>query len=72
MLSIMEKGMSDNIVILPVHDGCLCQRKYAETVLGYFEELGIAAAENKKHREGLPIEQAKDLLRASRIFSQAA
>jgi hypothetical protein len=24
MLTIMEAGMADGIVILPVHDGCLC------------------------------------------------
>ena len=28
MLNIAERGMADGVVILPVHDGCLCPRRH--------------------------------------------
>jgi hypothetical protein len=72
MLSIMEAGIKDDIVVLPVHDGCLCQRKYKDKVLGYFRDKQIDAAENAEHYKPLPVEEAIRLLAAARRFAQAA
>ena len=71
MLDIMERGMNDDIVILPVHDGCLCARQYRDRVLGYFNELGIVAEENIEHLKPLPVEEAKQYLKAHFIFEDA-
>ncbi|MGB3209480.1 MAG: hypothetical protein WBB19_02125 [Desulforhopalus sp.] len=72
MLDIMEAGMADGVVVLPVHDGCLCPRRHKDKVLGYFNSKGIVAVENLEHRQKLPIEEAKDALAAVRKFSFAS
>ena len=72
ILGIMERGMEDQIVILPVHDGCLCTRENTAKVLQYFNEAGIEAVENKEHLQPLPVERAMDLLKAARNYSQCA
>ena len=48
MLNIMEEGMKKGILVLPVHDGCLCQRRHKLKVLELFRQQGIGAAENIK------------------------
>lgn len=72
MARIMARGMEDNIVILPVHDGCLCPKKNRDAVMGFFDLEGIIAAENLKHRKPLPLEEIQDALRAHRRLRQAA
>ena len=72
MLSIMERGMADDIVILPVHDGCLCPRQYKDRVMGYFSDAEIVAEENLDHRKELPVDEAIALLAANRKYAQAA
>ncbi|MFH0784023.1 MAG: hypothetical protein V2B20_18995 [Pseudomonadota bacterium] len=71
MLSIMEAGMHDGVVILPVHDGCLCPRKDRGQVLNYFRSQGIDAAENLSHLQGLPIDETRDALAAVRKLMHA-
>lgn len=66
MLSIMEDGLRDGVVILPVHDGCLCPRKNRDQVLNYFESYGIDAAENLSHLQGLPMDETREALVAVR------
>jgi hypothetical protein len=66
ILGIMERGMNDDIVILPVHDGCLCTRDNTEQVLKYFSDAGIEAMENRKHLQPLPVEETIEVLRAHR------
>jgi hypothetical protein len=46
MLNIMEEGMKTGILVLPVHDGCLCQLRHKEKVLELFMQQGIDADEN--------------------------
>jgi hypothetical protein len=70
MLSIMLSGIEDNIVVLPVHDGCLCPRQHSEKVLGYFKERHIEALENSDHRKPLPMEEARRLLKSAREFAR--
>lgn len=65
MLTIMEAGMADGIVILPVHDGCLCQRQHKENVLKYFADQSIEVAENKDHLKPIPIQEAKSAISLS-------
>lgn len=66
MLKIMERGISENVVVLPVHDGCLCQRVHRDRVLGYFEDLEIEAAENPDHLNPIPIEMMMLALKSVR------
>ena len=40
MLNIMEEGMKTGILVLPVHDGCLCQLRHKEKVLELFMQQG--------------------------------
>lgn len=72
MLKIIEHGMADNVVILPVHDGCLCPRKDRDLVLDYFKREGIIAAENEKHLRPLPLDEFQEALRAVRSIKQKA
>ncbi|MBV5330591.1 MAG: hypothetical protein JZU65_23670 [Chlorobium sp.] len=72
MLNIIERGMADNVVILPVHDGCLCPQQYGNMVLEYFKAEGIIAAENLKHKTPHPIEQMQTLLRSYRDHRRAS
>ncbi|MBU1140885.1 MAG: hypothetical protein KKA76_18065 [Proteobacteria bacterium] len=62
MLAIMEAAMKENIVVLPVHDGCLCQRKHTDKVLQYFADQDIEAVENQKHLWPVPIDETKQIL----------
>ncbi len=61
MLCIMEDGMRDGIVVLPVHDGCLCRREHRDKVLSYFTKQGIVAAENDKHLNTPEISDMQDI-----------
>lgn len=60
MLLIMEAAMQENIVVLPVHDGCLCQRKHRDRVLELFIEQGIKAEENMDHLQPLDLENMRE------------
>lgn len=60
MLQIMEAAMEDNILALPVHDGCLCQRKHRDGVLELFAELDIEAKENLKHLKVMDFAKIKE------------
>jgi hypothetical protein len=71
MLKIMSRGISDDVVILPVHDGCLCQRRHTNKVLSYFKAEGIIATENRKHLQPLPLEEIQEVLRAHRRLNRA-
>ncbi|GAB6095096.1 hypothetical protein JCM14469_13480 [Desulfatiferula olefinivorans] len=62
MMNIIEMGMRDDVVILPVHDGCLCRRSDRDRVLHYFDRQGIKAEENIDHLKPLPIEETKKIL----------
>ena len=64
MLNIMEAAMNEEIVVLPVHDGCLCKLKHKERVLQLFIDQGIEAEENKKHLLPLPLKETEALLEA--------
>lgn len=71
MLQIMELAMQDNILVLPIHDGCLCQRQHRDKVLGYFDQVDIRAKENLKHLEPIPLKemsQAVDLIVESQKY----
>lgn len=72
MLSIMERGMADDIVILPVHDGCLCPKKHTGRVLQYFEDEEIVTDVSLKHYQDLPIKQYQTVLAAVRNYRHAA
>lgn len=72
MLRIMERGMSDGVVVLPVHDGGLCPISQKSKVLEYFEAEGIKASENFKHLEPLNIEVYKTGLYSHRTIKRAA
>ncbi|NTV51282.1 MAG: hypothetical protein HGA69_00395 [Desulfobulbaceae bacterium] len=71
ILSIMEDGIRDGVVILPVHDGCLCQRQHKDKVLEYFKGKGIIATENLEHLQGLPISETREALAAVRRVNQS-
>jgi hypothetical protein len=71
MLKIMEEGMRDGIVILPVHDGCLCQRQHKDRVMQYFAEMKIEAAVNPKHERELGIEETRRLVEAYQDYVAA-
>jgi len=64
MLNIMEEGMKEGIVILPVHDGCLCQRQHRDSVLQFFSDQGIKADENKEHLKPIPFAEYEELVRS--------
>ena len=64
MLNIMEAAMNEGIVVLPVHDGCMCKLEHRKRVLQYFTDQGIEADENKKHLLPVPLNETKDLLKA--------
>ena len=49
MLNIMLRGVADDIVVLPVHDGCLCKQSERDRVMGYFAKENIIAEENLEH-----------------------
>ncbi len=66
MIDIIEMGMKNNIVVLPVHDGALCRRSDKETVLSFFNKAGIKASENPDHLKSLPIEETKKILELHR------
>ena len=59
MLKIMLAAMKENILVLPVHDGCLCQQKHKARVLELFADQGILAEENKKHLEPLDLDKMR-------------
>ena len=64
MLNIMEAAMNEDIVVLPVHDGCLCKLEHKEKVLQLFTDQGIEAEENEKHLLPLPLKETKAFLEA--------
>lgn len=72
MLKIMLRGVAEDVLVLPVHDGCLCAQKNKKTVLGYFESEGIIAEEKVKHLNPLPITETMDALRAYRHRERVA
>lgn len=72
MMSIMEHGIKDNILVLPVHDGCLCQKQHKDKVLGYFTLEGIIADENKEHLKPLRYREAVNLHNAHKEYQEAA
>lgn len=72
MLNIMEQAMKENILVLPVHDGCLCKIENRERVLEIFNEHDIEAEENKKHLLPVPIEEKKNLLDAFNKYKKVA
>lgn len=63
MLRIMESAMRENILILPVHDGCLCQRKHRDRVLELFKDQGIEAEENKDHLRSVDVKEMRRRIR---------
>lgn len=72
MLNIMEAGMKEGIVVLPVHDGCLCKIEDKDRVLQYFKDQNIEAQENIKHRLPVPLAEAKELLEKAKNYANAA
>ncbi len=72
MLNIMELAMNEGIVVLPVHDGCLCKIEDKERVLKLFEKQGIKAEENKKHLLPVPVEEKRNLLNAFYEYRKVA
>lgn len=64
MLNIMEAAMDEDIVVLPVHDGCMCKIEHRDRVLQLFAEQGIEAAEYLDHLKPVPIAETKALLDA--------
>lgn len=72
MLRIMERGMEENIVVLPVHDGCLCPRQYVDRVCQYFIGEDIVAEVSQKHYRELPVDKYQKALAAVRDMRQAA
>ena len=72
MLNIMEAAMNEDIVVLPVHDGCICKLEHKEKVLQLFKEQGIEAEENRKHLLPVPLEEKKKLLEAFYAYREVA
>ena len=72
MLNIMEDAMKEDIVVLPVHDGCLCKLEHRERVLQLFTDQGIEAEENEKHLLSLPLEETRKLLEAFTAYQEVA
>ena len=70
MLNIMERGMAEDVVILPVHDGCLCSRQHGSRVLEYFAAEKIIAAENLEHKKPHEIEKMQALIRSYREYKR--
>ncbi|MFC1827097.1 hypothetical protein ACFLZQ_04110 [Thermodesulfobacteriota bacterium] len=64
MLNIMEAAMKEDIVVLPVHDGCLCKLEHKEKVLQLFTDQEIEAEENEKHLLPIPLKETKAFLKA--------
>lgn len=60
MLNIMEAGMKQGVLVLPVHDGCLCQRKHKKKVLDIFKQQGIDAEENNEQLNKPDIEAMRE------------
>ena len=71
MLRIMERGMRDGIVILPVHDGCLCPRSKTDQVVQYFNDEGIVSVVSADHFKPLPIDECEEALEKVRSLSAA-
>jgi len=72
MLNIMEAAMKEDIVVLPVHDGCLCKLDHKERVLQLFTDQRIEAEENEEHLLPLPLEETKKLLKAFYEYKKVA
>jgi hypothetical protein len=72
MLNIMEAAMNEDIVVLPVHDGCLCKLEHKEKVLQFFTDQGIEAEENEKHLLPLPLKETRELLKAFSKYKKVA
>lgn len=70
MLDIIEMGIEDNVVVLPVHDGALCKRSEKEAVLSYFNRKKIIAKENKNHLKPLPEQEARALVDSYRDYKE--
>ncbi len=64
MLNIMEAAMDEGIVVLPVHDGCMCKIEHRERVLQFFRDQDIEAAENIDHLKPVPLAETEALLKA--------
>ena len=64
--------MNEDIVVLPVHDGCICKLEHKEKVLQLFKEQGIEAEENRKHLLPVPLEEKKKLLEAFYAYREVA
>ena len=72
MLNIMKAAMNEDIVVLPVHDGCLCKLEHKEKVLQFFTDQGIEAEENEKHLLSLPLEETRKLVKAFTAYQEVA
>jgi len=72
MLNIMEATMNEGIVVLPVHDGCICKLEHRKRVLQIFTDQGIEAEENRKHLLPVPLEEKKKLLEAFYAYQEVA
>lgn len=72
MLNIMEAAMKEDIVVLPVHDGCLCKLEHKEKVLQFFTDQGIEAEENEKHLLPIPLNETRELLKAFTKYQEVA
>ena len=72
MLNIMEAAMKEEIVVLPVHDGCLCKLEHKEKVLQFFTDQEIEAEENEKHLLSLTLEETRKLLEAFTAYQEVA
>jgi hypothetical protein len=62
MLNIMEEGMTQGIFVMPVHDGCLCQRRHKDAVVELFRQQGIDAEENLKQLSKPDIKAMKEAI----------
>lgn len=72
MLNIMEAAMNENILVLPVHDGCMCKIEHRERVLEIFQQQGIIAAENTDHLKPVPLAETKEFLNAFHKLKKVA
>lgn len=61
MLRIMLAAIENDILVLPVHDGCLCQERHKDYILYLFQCEDIIADENTDHYKRLPYEEMKEL-----------
>lgn len=62
MLNIMEEGLKQGILVLPVHDGCLCQRRHKDAVMELFKQQGIDAEENLQQSNKPDIKAMKEAI----------